>query len=60
MYGRETLMFASDYPHWDYDDVQKLHIPPEWRADVLGNNAMQVYRRLQNAGANATPTVETA
>lgn len=60
MYGRETLMFASDYPHWDYDDVQKLHIPPEWRADVLGNNAMQVYRRLQNAGANATAVAETA
>jgi hypothetical protein len=35
--------------------VQKLHIPPEWRNDVLGNNAMQVYRRLQQ-NSNATDT----
>jgi predicted TIM-barrel fold metal-dependent hydrolase len=60
MYGRETLMFASDYPHWDYDDVKKLHIPPEWRNDVLGNNALKVYRRLQTSNAIEAPVAETA
>lgn len=54
MYGQETLMFASDYPHWDYDDVQKLQIPPEWREDVLGGNALQVYSRLQEPAATGT------
>lgn len=56
MHGQETLMFASDYPHWDYDDVEKLHIPPAWREDVLGGNALQVYSRLQEPTAVAGAT----
>ena len=46
MDGRNTLMFASDYPHWDYDNVQALHIPPAWREDVLAGNALKTYKRL--------------
>ncbi|UTW12896.1 amidohydrolase family protein [Marinobacterium rhizophilum] len=47
MDGKNTLMYASDYPHWDYDDLNSLHIPPEWRQNILGDNAMQVFKRLQ-------------
>jgi predicted TIM-barrel fold metal-dependent hydrolase len=55
MHGQETLMFASDYPHWDYDDVNKLQLPPDWRAAILGNNALDVYTRLHtNAPEPAT------
>ncbi len=46
MDGKNTLMFASDYPHWDYDSVDSLHIPPEWRENILGGNALKVYKRL--------------
>ncbi len=44
--GQHTLMYASDYPHWDYDDPTTLPIPPEWRENVFDANARQVYRRL--------------
>ncbi len=46
MHGEHTLMFASDYPHWDFDDPQKLHIPPEWRERIFDTNAREFYIRL--------------
>lgn len=46
MDGENTLLFASDYPHWDYDSVESLHIPPQWRDSILGGNALKVYSRL--------------
>ncbi|MCB0154353.1 MAG: amidohydrolase [Anaerolineae bacterium] len=44
--GKHTLMFASDYPHWDFDDPFKVAIPPDWRENVFELNARQVYKRL--------------
>jgi uncharacterized protein len=46
MDGKETLLFASDYPHWDFDDPVSLPIPPEWRDNIFDANARKVYRRL--------------
>ena len=43
MHGREMLMFASDYPHWDFDDPTMVQLPPEWRDDVLDGNARRLY-----------------
>ena len=51
--GEHTLMFASDYPHWDYDDPMTLPIPPAWRARVLGENAREVFSRLPRDVAQA-------
>jgi predicted TIM-barrel fold metal-dependent hydrolase len=45
--GFERILFASDYPHWDFDDPV-MAIPPgltdEQRRMVFGGNARAVYR----------------
>lgn len=54
MDGENTSMFASDYPHWDYDDANTLQIPPAWKSKVMGLNALEVYRRIPRlTSANA-------
>jgi len=53
--GERTLIFASDYPHWDFDDPTRLHIPPAWRERVMAENARELYglpvREVASAGA---------
>ncbi|MDX1522068.1 MAG: amidohydrolase family protein, partial [Anaerolineae bacterium] len=44
--GKNTLMFASDYPHWDFDDPFKLKLPADWKKNVFDLNARNVYRKL--------------
>jgi uncharacterized protein len=51
MDGKNTLLFASDYPHWDYDDVNTLHLPPDWKPNIFGLNALEVYKRIPRPGA---------
>lgn len=46
MDGKNTLMFASDYPHWDYDDPYQVAIPREWRENVFDLNIRKVYKKL--------------
>ncbi len=53
MDGENALLFASDYPHWDYDAVDRLHIPPQWREKIFGLNALEVYGRLPRLQASA-------
>ena len=43
MDGERTLLFASDYPHWDFDDPTTLNLPPGWRERVFGENARELY-----------------
>jgi uncharacterized protein len=43
MHGREVLLFASDYPHWDFDDPATLELPPEWESEVFDGNARRLY-----------------
>lgn len=40
---REMLMFATDYPHWDFDDPTMIGLPPAWKDDVLDGNARKLY-----------------
>lgn len=45
-YGAEdVLMFASDYPHWDADDVDYVaaRLPKPWHAKVFHDNAASLY-----------------
>lgn len=45
--GKYTLLFSSDYPHWDFDDPTRISIPADWRENVFDLNARQVYSRLR-------------
>ncbi len=44
--AKNTLIFASDYPHWDFDDPFKLNLPADWRDNIFDLNAHKVYKRL--------------
>lgn len=43
--GKDTIVFATDYPHWDFDDpyFAMKDIPQEWRPNILYNNAAKMY-----------------
>ena len=45
--GWDRLMFASDYPHWDFDDPH-FAIPPSFgearRRGIFSDNAKALYR----------------
>ena len=46
--GWDRLLFATDYPHWDYDDPQssmKLRLSPAEREKFFIGNARQLYAR---------------
>lgn len=41
----DILCFASDYPHWDFDDPGFMlkRLPESWRAQVVHENAATLY-----------------
>lgn len=41
----KSVMFASDWPHWDFDDpeVALRPLPKELRTRILGENAAALY-----------------
>jgi hypothetical protein len=45
--GWDRLLYASDYPHWDFDDpahVLPLRLSDEQRQGFFLENAKKVYR----------------
>ena len=46
MDAENMLMFASDYPHWDFDAPDDMALPPAWMDKVMDGNARKVYTRL--------------
>jgi predicted TIM-barrel fold metal-dependent hydrolase len=52
--GEHTLLFASDYPHWDFDDPDRVQVPPAWKERIFSENAREVYRLPKRAEARAT------
>jgi predicted TIM-barrel fold metal-dependent hydrolase len=49
----DSLMFASDYPHWDVDtpEATTRRLPPPWRERVMHENARSLYRLPARAPA---------
>jgi hypothetical protein len=45
--GFDRLLFASDYPHWDFDDpvmAVPASLTPAQRRMIFAGNARSVYR----------------
>jgi uncharacterized protein len=45
--GWDRLLFASDYPHWDFDDPFRAFpagVPAEGKRQILADNGRAVYR----------------
>lgn len=65
MDASSTVMFSTDYPHWDFDDpkwVLRL-LPAEMKSRVLADNALDLYRlpRLRkNLGLSAAQGIRAA
>ena len=59
--AEEMLMFASDYPHWDFDDPTLLRLPAESREAIVDGNARALYklpergRELSSAAVSGDP-----
>ena len=46
MDGENVLMYASDYPHWDFDAPNELPLPKEWLHKIMHVNPREVYTKL--------------
>ena len=50
----DRLMFATDYPHWDFDDpneaLPKIKLPAGFEAKVMAENARALYKLPVRAG----------
>jgi uncharacterized protein len=46
MHAEETVLFSSDYPHWDFDNPRHAiaRLPREHRDAITHGNAIELYR----------------
>ena len=57
---QDRLMFATDYPHWDFDNpleaLPKIKLPDGFETQVMAENARKLYKLPARAGAGAGAT----
>jgi predicted TIM-barrel fold metal-dependent hydrolase len=41
--AEHTLLYCSDYPHWDFDDPGQIPLPEPWRERIFDTNARELY-----------------
>lgn len=61
--GEETVVFASDYPHHDFDHPRKVYqIPgsPETKRKIMGENALRALALPYPSAAERVPAAATA
>jgi uncharacterized protein len=60
--AEQVLMYASDYPHWDFDDPCRVLVdmPDSFRERVFGKNACELYGLTAPAVAQARPAPQSA
>lgn len=48
VHADEFLLYASDYPHWDFDNPKAAlrAFPPEWQRRIMYDNAVDFYPKL--------------
>jgi len=53
LHPEHTLCFASDYPHWDFDEpnLTLRELPADWRDPIMGANAAEFYGLELPAGS---------
>ncbi|MGH2560536.1 MAG: amidohydrolase family protein [Thermomicrobiales bacterium] len=47
--GEDRIIFASDWPHHDFDHpraIQRLPMPPETKRKILGENALALFPKI--------------
>jgi predicted TIM-barrel fold metal-dependent hydrolase len=57
MEAEHTVMFSSDYPHWDNDNPRLLfrRLDPDVRARIMGGTAAELYRLDQPPEPEVSP-----
>lgn len=56
--AQRTVMFSSDYPHWDFDNAELVlaSVDPALRARIMGETAAELYGILERPGPEDLPT----
>jgi predicted TIM-barrel fold metal-dependent hydrolase len=59
--AERTLLYSSDYPHWDFDNPHTAFppgTPAHLRRRIMAENAIELYR-LPSTRPDVAPTVAT-
>ncbi len=56
MAGERTLMFATDYPHWDWDDPEQTLVgfPDDVRRRIFADNAIETFNLTLPTDGNSS------